>query len=130
MYSFALKEISAMYDKIDSVIITNKDGVIEYSAVFDQDDNTIKNYGYTGMNILEVYPSLTEKTSSHYRVYESGKPIIDEVQILTDHVGRTLNHMSSTYPIEFNGEIVGAIEGTVYIDSEESSSGEKSVKLL
>ena len=26
--------------------------------------------------------------------------------------------MSSTYPIEFNGEIVGAIEGTVYIDSE------------
>ena len=118
MYSFALKEISAMYDKIDSVIITNKDGVMQYSAVFDQDDNTIKNYGYTGMNILEVYPSLTEKTSSHYRVYESGKPIIDEVQILTDHVGRTLNHMSSTYPIEFNGEIVGAIEGTVYIDSE------------
>lgn len=118
MYSFALKEISAMYDKIDSVIITNKKGIIEYSAVFDQDDNTIKNYGYTGMNILEVYPSLTEKTSSHYRVYESGRPIIDEVQILTDHVGRTLKHMSSTYPIEFNGEIVGAIEGTVYIDSE------------
>ena len=29
MYSFALKEISAMYDKIDSVIITNKDGVSE-----------------------------------------------------------------------------------------------------
>ena len=118
MYSFALKEISAMYDKIDSVIITNKLGIIEYSAVFDQDDNTIKNYGYTGMNILEVYPSLTEKSSSHYRVYQSGKPIIDEVQILTDHVGRTLKHMASTYPIEFNGEIVGAIEGTVYIDSE------------
>lgn len=118
MYSFALKEISAMYDKIDSVIITNKQGIIEYSAVFDQDDNTIKNYGYTGMNILEVYPSLTEESSSHYRVYKSGKPIIDEVQILTDHVGRTLNHMSSTYPIEFNGEIVGAIEGTVYIDGE------------
>lgn len=115
MHTFVLEKISGMYEKMDSVIITNKFGVIEYSALFDQSENSMINEGYTGHNILEVYPELTEETSSHYRAVRTGRPIIDEIQTLTDFKGKTLTLISSTYPIDLDGEIIGAVEGTVYL---------------
>lgn len=115
MHTFVLEKISSMYEKMDSVIITNKYGVIEYSALFDQSENSMTNEGYTGHNILEVYPELSEETSSHYRAVRTGRPIIDEIQTLTDFKGKTLTLVSSTYPIDLDGEIIGAIEGTVYL---------------
>lgn len=115
MEKFLLEKISGIYDHLDSVMITNKYGIIEYSALFDKDANSITNVGYTGHRILDVYPELTETTSSHYRAMKTGKPIIDEVQTLKDWEGKALTILSSTYPIEVNGEIIGAIEGTVYL---------------
>lgn len=115
MHTFLLESFSNMYNRMDSVIITDKHGIIEYSAVFDENDNKMKNEGYTGHNILEVYPELTEETSSHYRVIQTGRPVIDEVQSLTDLNGKKLTFLSSTYPIELEGEIIGAIEGTIYL---------------
>ena len=115
MHTFVLEKISNMYERLDSVIITNKHGVIEYSALFDESDNSMKNEGYTGKNILEVYPGLTEKTSSHYRAVKFNRPIIDEIQTLTDYKGKKLTFVSSTYPIEMEGEVIGAIEGTIYL---------------
>lgn len=116
MQTFVLEKIANMYEKMDSVIITNKDGLIEYAAVFDSMDNTMKNEGYTGKNILEVYPTLNEESSSHFRAIRTGKPVIDETQKLTDFNGREFTLFSSTYPIELDGEIIGAIEGTLYLD--------------
>lgn len=115
MEQFLLEKISGIYERLDSVMITNKYGIIEYSALFDQNSKSITNVGYTGHNILDVYPDLTEETSSHYRVMKTGEPIIDEVQDLVDWEGKTLTVMSSTYPIEIKGTIIGAIEGTVYL---------------
>ena len=115
MEQFLLEKISGIYEHLDSVMITNKYGVIEYSALFDQNSKTINNVGYTGHNILDVYPELTEETSSHYRVMKTGEPIINEVQELVDWEGKSITLMSSTYPIEIKGVIIGAIEGTLYL---------------
>lgn len=116
MHTFVLEKISNMYEKLDSVMITNRFGVIEYSANFDQRNKTISNNGYTGKNILEIYPELTKETSSHFRAIRTGRPIIDEIQHLTDFHGKKQILLSSTYPIDAEGEIIGAIEGTVYLD--------------
>lgn len=114
-----LKNIEFManiYDKVDAVLITSRQGIVEYSARFDAQDNSIKNEGYTGKNILDIYPSLTEETSSHFRVMRTSMPIIDEKQMLTDLNGHTFTFLSSTYPIEYNSQIIGAIEGSVLLE--------------
>lgn len=116
MQTLILEKIAGMYEQIDSVLITNKDGVIEYAALLDHRDNTLKNEDYTGRNILEVYPELTEETSSHFRAIRTGRPVIEEVQELTDFNGKQMTLFSSTYPIERDGEIIGAIEGVLYLD--------------
>jgi len=114
-----LKNIEFManiYDKLDALLITNRDGIVEYSARFDAQDNSIKNEGYTGKNILDIYPSLSKETSSHFRTMKTGMPIMDERQTLTDLTGRSFTFLSSTYPIEYNNEIIGAIEGSVLLE--------------
>lgn len=118
MFNNCLEQMSAIYYNMDSILITNKDGIIEYSALFDIKDNSIKNEGYTGKYLLDVYPELTEETSTHFRVMQSGKPILDEIQTLTDWNGKLLTFSSSTYPIELEGEIIGAVEGTVILSSD------------
>lgn len=115
MHTFVLEKISNMYDKLDSVIITNKYGVIEYSALFEQGDNSMTNAGYTGHSILEVYPELNEETSTHFIAMRTRRPVLDEVQTLTDFNGKKITLISSTYPIDMDGEIIGAIEGTIYV---------------
>ncbi|WP_312651879.1 sigma-54 interaction domain-containing protein [Aminipila sp.] len=110
-----LEKMTYIYDTMDSVLITNVDGIIEYCAIFNEKDNSIKNEGYTGKYLLDVYPELTEQTSTHFRVMRSGEAIIEEIQTLTDFNGKKLAFVSNTYPIEVDGKIVGAIEGTVIL---------------
>lgn len=110
-----LEKMTYIYNTMDSVLITNTDGLIEYCAIFDAKDNTVKNEGYTGKYLLDVYPELTEETSTHYRVMKTGEAIIDVIQTLTDFNGKKAAFVSNTYPIELEDKIVGAIEGTVML---------------
>lgn len=110
-----LEKMTYIYNTMDSILITNVDGIIEYCAIFDEKDNSIKNEGYTGKYLLDVYPQLTEQTSTHFRVMRSGEAIIEEIQTLTDFNGKKLAFVSNTYPIEVEGKIVGAIEGTIIL---------------
>ncbi|QHI72514.1 sigma-54 interaction domain-containing protein [Aminipila terrae] len=110
-----LEKMTYIYNTMDSVLITNIDGIIEYCAVFDEKDSSIKNEGYTGKYLLEVYPELTKETSTHFRAMKTGKAIIDEIQTVIDFNGIKRTFVSNTYPIEVDGKIVGAIEGTVIL---------------
>nr|WP_315020698.1 sigma 54-interacting transcriptional regulator [uncultured Aminipila sp.] len=115
MFTKQLEFMSNIYDHLDALLITNNLGIIEYSSRFDSKDNSIKNEGYSGKHILVVYPSLTEETSSHFRVIKTGEPILDEKQTLIDLNGHSFTFLSSTYPIEYNNEIIGAIEGSMLL---------------
>lgn len=115
MFIKNIEFMASIYDKLDALLITNRDGIVEYSARFDAQDNRIKNEGYTGKSILAIYPTLSVESSSHFRVMRTGRPIMDEKQTLTDLNGHTVTFLSSTYPIEHNNEIIGAIEGSVLL---------------
>lgn len=116
MVSRYLEMIHDMYETMDSILITNKEGIIEYCTLMDAGFNSIRNEDYMGKPILEVYPELTRETSTHFEVMRTGKPILDKVQTVTDRDGRTLTFLSNTYPIIHNGEVLGGIEGTLVLD--------------
>ena len=56
-----LKPVSQV---MDAILIADRHGTIEYSAMFSEQENGLADEGFIGKNILEAYPQLTEETSS------------------------------------------------------------------
>lgn len=127
MFFNYLEQMSSIYDNLDSILITNREGIIEYSAIIDKDNNTVQNEGFTGRHLMDVYPELTEKESTIFRVMKSGEPIMDEIQTLTDINGRTLTFSCCTYPIGLGDKVIGAIEGVIIL-SEDGKPCSKAIK--
>ena len=93
-----LNYMSRLHDGVDAILIADRHGTIEYSAMFSEQENGLADEGFIGKNILEAYPQLTEETSSHFRVMRTGAPVLNEKQELTDFYGRRTILVSSTFP--------------------------------
>lgn len=63
-----------------------------------------------GKHLLEVYPSLTEETSTLLRVLNTGQAIYDFEQVYSTYKGKTIHTLNTTFPIIHENETVGAIE--------------------
>lgn len=103
--------IDIVLDNISSgVQAINRDGELIFSnrPVAILDDINIKES--LGKHLLEVYPSLTAKTSTLLRVLHSGQAIYDFEQEYSTYKGKTIHALNTTLPIIREGEVVGAIE--------------------
>ncbi len=63
-----------------------------------------------GKHMLEIFPKLTEETSTIMRALRTGEVIKNYVQNYYNYLGKLVTILSNTLPIYENGEIVGAIE--------------------
>lgn len=61
-------------------------------------------------HILEVYPSLSQKTSTLLNVLNTNTPINDNIQTFTNYKGEKITTINTTLPIIKNKKIYGAIE--------------------
>lgn len=113
-----LEQMSNIYDNVDSILITNRDGIVEYAALLNRDGKSVNNEGYTGMHLLDIYRDLKEEESTIFRVMKTGIPIVDEIQTLTDFNGRRDKFCCSTYPITCGDIVIGAVEGVIYLTEE------------
>lgn len=113
-----LNYMSRLHDGADAILIADRHGIIEYSAMFSEQENRLIDEGIIGRSILEVYPELTEDTSSHFRVMRTGEPILNEKQILTDFRGRHQILVCSTFPLEYGGELIGTLETSVFYNKD------------
>lgn len=109
-----LQQVLNLYDKADGILMTDKEGVVEYSR-FAIGNDRLLSQPVIGMHILEIYPELTEDTSDIVQVLKTGKPITSNEQKLTDYNGRSIHIFSTTYPIETKGEVIGALNVTKHI---------------
>jgi arginine utilization regulatory protein len=60
--------------------------------------------------LLDVFPSLTEETSTLLNALNTGNPIKDKVQTYINNMGRVITTVNTTVPIKVNGKVLGAIE--------------------
>lgn len=72
----------SIYNYIDGILVTDSKGYIEYFATYRPDVNKLKEKNILHKHITEVYPELTEETSSIMRVLRSGESISNEYQTL------------------------------------------------
>ena len=120
MLKECLERALKFYNSFDCLIIVNKNGIVEYSTMYSSDKNFFINEEVSGMHILDVYPSLTEETSSILRTLRTGKENLNERQTATNFRGKSFEFLNSDFPIIVNGETIGVVEVSVYLDNNKS----------
>lgn len=112
-----VEQLLNVFNYIDALIVTNTKANIEYYFNIQPRLNRLREEDILGMNILDLYPDLTEETSSIYRVLRSGQPIYNEFQsmraVKTNQIFKGLN---TTIPIKHNNKIIGVAEITRWVE--------------
>lgn len=99
-----------IYNYFDGIIVTDKNGIINYYVNFRTDIYNLRLKQIIGKNILEIHPEIKEEDSTIMQVLKTGQPIYDRIEHLTTPHGDCMTNICSTLPILENGNIVGAID--------------------
>lgn len=105
-----IDKYKSIYDKVDALIIVNEENMILYSEMINDDRTYISTKDVIGQNLYEMYPNLTEENSTHARVMKTGKPVINENQLIVERSGKAYVINTSTFPIEDNGRRIGTFD--------------------
>lgn len=112
------EQILNLYNYIDGIMIVDAGAKVEFFTTYRPDVNLLKEKNLIGRHLLEIYPDLTEETSSILRVLKTGKPIFNEYQVLRTYDGQSIRAVNTTLPIKEGEAIVGAVDVSRYIDSD------------
>ncbi|WP_430081798.1 sigma-54 interaction domain-containing protein [Paenibacillus ferrarius] len=63
-----------------------------------------------GRSVFELFPSLTQETSTLTKVLQTGTEIREKIQTYVSMTGKRITTINSTYPLKENGRIIGALE--------------------
>lgn len=109
-------QILNLYNYIDGLMVTNKEGIIEYYITYRPDINDLREEEVIGKHIFEIYPDLDNETSSIMRVLRTGQPIYNEKQNLKTYKGQNIYAVNTTLPIKHGDKIIGAVDISRYIE--------------
>ncbi|MCX7694259.1 MAG: sigma 54-interacting transcriptional regulator [Caloramator sp.] len=105
------KNVYDVFDNLeDGITIIDIRGRIVFLNKKAQKLDNINLNEVLGRHILEVYPSLSQRTSTLLNVLHTGIPIKDNTQSFINFKGEKITTLNTTLPV-LNGEkIIGAIE--------------------
>lgn len=108
---FFRENILEILDYIEEGIhIIDKSGKIVYYNVFAQNIDGIDREQVIGRHLLEIYPSLTEESSTLLTVIRTGESIHKKEQTFLNYKGEKITTINSSIPIKSRGKIMGALE--------------------
>ena len=103
------------FDYVDFLVITDAEGYIKYYKTYKNLGN-IKIENPVGLHILKLHPNLNEETSTIMRALKHSIPVSEERQYLNIYANETTIVQSTTFPVEENGEVIGAIDINTCMD--------------
>lgn len=92
------------------LFIVNKDGIVIFYNQSANDLAGLNVENAIGKHMLEIFPKLTEETSTIIRALTTGEVIKNYVQNYYNYQDKLVTILSNTVPFYENGEIAGAIE--------------------
>lgn len=108
---FFRENIMEILDYLEEGIhVIDKNGIIVYYNSFAQGIDGIEDHKAIGSHLLEIYPSLTEDTSTLLMAIRTGTPIHKKEQIFLNYKGEKITTINSSIPIRGKGKILGALE--------------------
>lgn len=108
---FFRENVLEILDHIEEGLhIIDKNGIIVYYNKFGQGIDGIDREKAIGKHLLEIYPSLTDKTSTLLTVIRTGEPIHKKEQTFLNYKGEKITTINTSIPITSKGKILGALE--------------------
>lgn len=117
-----IQQAMVLFEKADAILICDKKGYIEYAKWYK--DWFFLSAEVVGKHILEVYPTLTEETSTILQCIHRKESVMDEEQHIVNFKGELIHVMSTTQPIVVEEEIIGAICASSFCKEVRKRSGE------
>lgn len=94
----------------EGIHVIDKNGIIVYYNSFAQRIDGIEDHKVIGSHLLEIYPSLTEETSTLLMAIRTGGAIHKKEQTFLNYKGEKITTINSSIPIKSKGKILGALE--------------------
>jgi arginine utilization regulatory protein len=94
----------------EGIHVIDKNGVIIYYNKFAQSLDGIDREKVVGSHLLEIYPSLTEETSTLLMAMRTARPVHRQEQTFLNYKGEKITTINSSMPIKSRGKILGALE--------------------
>lgn len=115
------EKILNIYNYFDGVIVTDRNGTVEYYYNSRKDINTLSDSEILGKSLFEVYPGVSRQNSTMMEVIRTGRPLINKVQRLINYKGESYEGVFSTFPV-WGGDrrVIGAIEIFLYMHNREA----------
>lgn len=108
---FFRENIFEILDYIEEGIhIVDKNGIIIYYNKFAQSIDGVEREKVLGRHLIEVYPSLSEKTSTLLTVMKTGQAIHKKEQQFLNYKGEKIVTINTSIPIRAKDKILGALE--------------------
>ncbi|MCC5912091.1 MAG: sigma 54-interacting transcriptional regulator [Clostridiaceae bacterium] len=94
----------------EGIQIIDQEGKIAYCNLAAAKLDNVSRDEAIGKYILDIYPSLTEETSTLIKVIKTGEPIYNFQQTFVNYRGYKITTINSSIPIVEKGRVLGAIE--------------------
>jgi len=94
----------------EGIQMVDTQGTVVFCNEAAADLDSLKKEEVIGRHILEIYPSLTEKSSTLLQVLKTGEPITDHQQTFLNYKGSKITTVNTTIPILEKQQVVGAME--------------------
>nr|WP_053363867.1 sigma-54-dependent Fis family transcriptional regulator [Bacillus sp. FJAT-27251] len=103
--------MGAILGSIDEAIhaVNTQGNTIYYNGVAAKHDG-LEIEEVIGKHLLDIYPSLNEKTSTLLHVMKTEKPLYNKTQSFLNLHGKRIETVNTTLPIVVNGKVAGAVE--------------------
>lgn len=119
MLSKYIEKAMKLYKNIDGLAAVDKEGIIRYYFNYRPNINPLSAEEALNKHVLDVFPSLDEETSTLLTVLRTGEPILNYFQEYDNCVGVRIKAINTTMPLtDANGQLIGAIDVSVYITNE------------
>ena len=104
------KDILNLFNYYTGAVVTDEEGTIQYYYTSLKEINSLQEKDVIGRSILEVYPSITRESSTIFKVLQTGEPICNREQTLTNMNQDVFTSINSTFPIKAGDAVIGAVE--------------------
>lgn len=110
-----VEQIFNIYNHVDTMILTDDKGYIEFYMTWRPDVNTNKEEDLLGKYVLDAWDTLTEQSSTIIRCIKTQEPVLNEYQIFT-YGEIVMPSINTTMPIKENGHLVGTATIVRYLE--------------
>lgn len=108
--------ITKIENFVDGLMIVDDKGIIKYNKQFYKNLFSFNEKFSIGKTPMEIYPNLTEETSTCYRALRYGETTVNQIQKLKYYNGQEAVVIDNTFPVIENGKIIGAVSTSKSID--------------